>query len=48
MRAETRNAFIGVITRYRLPAGWHPVVGSKEESSAIRSEDIALYVGGLK
>jgi hypothetical protein len=26
MIAETRNAFIGVITRYRVPAGWHAVM----------------------
>jgi hypothetical protein len=26
MIAETRNTFIGVITRYRVPAGWHAVL----------------------
>ena len=26
MIAGARNAFIGVTTRYRLPAGWHPVL----------------------
>jgi len=26
MIAGARNAFIGEITRYRLPAGWHPVL----------------------
>jgi hypothetical protein len=27
MIAEALNAFIGVITRYRLPAGWHLAPG---------------------
>jgi hypothetical protein len=29
MIAEIRHAFMGVITRYRLPAGWHPAVVGK-------------------
>jgi hypothetical protein len=61
MIAETGDVLIGVITRYRLAAGWQPVADFRsrtpvspaaspeiEERSAIRSEDIVLYMPGIE